>query len=90
MEISERELETILARQADRVAKESDERMQRYVGGLKEDFDHKVDTVLEYVEDVSEIKQTVDLTFEKVGEIAVDLEVVKEAVKDHEQRLTAR
>ena len=102
MEISKRELEQLMARQANRVAKESDkriagrfeawgkqsdERMQRYIGGLKEDFDHKLDTVLEYVQDIPVMKQKLDATFEAVGALTVDVEVIKDAIKDHELRL---
>lgn len=63
------------------------ERTERYLGTLKEDFDHKLNAVLESVKDVPAIKEKVDLTFEKVGEIAIDTEVIKEAIKDHEHRL---
>ncbi len=87
MDISKRELEEIMAKQAKEVAVGSDERMQRYIGGLKEDFDHKLGAVLEFVKDVPRIKQKLDATFDKVGEIAVDVEVIKEAAKDHERRL---
>lgn len=59
----------------------------RYLRALKEDFDHKLDAVLEAVGDVPEIKRKADLTLDKVGEIASDVEVTKEVVKDHELRL---
>ena len=73
------ELEVLLGRQQ--------RHTERYLGALKEDFDHKLDTVLEAVKDVPAIKEKIDLTFDKVGEIAVDVEVIKEAIKDHERRL---
>lgn len=101
MEISKDEIEKLLTRQADLVAKESDERIQLYIGGLKEDFDHKLDAVVEYVQDIPKIKEDVnvlqkdiaemkpklDATFEKVSEIAVDTEVIMESLKNHERRL---
>ncbi len=56
-----------------------------------DDVNDKVETIL--TTEIPEIKRKIDLTFEKVGEIAVDVEVIKETVKDHEvriQRLEAR
>lgn len=118
MQISNLELEEMMARQADRVSmesdqrldkrlahwskvsdkkmderferwsQESDERMQRYVGALKEDFNNKLQTVLEYVKDVPEIKRVLDLTFEEVGRLRVDMESVKFAINDLQQRVT--
>src|SRR3989338_8283117 len=63
-------------------AKESDERMQRYIGGLIEDFDHKIDTVMEYVKEIPDMKAKLDVTLEKDVEMAVDVEIIKNAVKD--------
>ncbi len=62
------------------------EDFSREVGALKEDFDHKLDVVLEILPD---IQQKLDATFEKVGEIAVDVDVdvIKTVVKDHEHRI---
>lgn len=86
---------------ADRVLAESQERTERYLGALKEDFDHKLDVVLEAVQPIADIQERltnveatvndmapkVDATFEKVGEMAVDIETTKEAVQDINQRL---
>lgn len=79
MEIDKKELKKILTEQR--------KEYEQYIGTLKEDFDHKLEAIHEAVQTVPEIKRVVDLTFEKVGEITVDLEVTKEVVKDHEQRL---
>lgn len=62
---------------------------ERHMGALKEDFDHKLDVILEAVKNIPVIKETLDRTFEKVGEITVDIEVVKTAIQDHEQRVRA-
>lgn len=85
--MDDKELKRLLTEQADRIAADAEARTKRYVGALQEDFNHKLETIREAVQDVPEIKKTVDLTFEKVGEITVDLEVTKEVVKEHEQRL---
>lgn len=63
------------------------EDFSREVGALKEDFDHKLDVVLEVVSVLPDIQQKLDATFEKVGEIAVDVDVIKTVVKDHEIRI---
>ena len=73
------ELESVLNKQS--------EKTELYLVALKEDFDHKVNSILEVVNDLPNIKSKVDLTFDKVGEIASDVEVIKETVKDHEVRL---
>ena len=93
MELPKQELEHMLAQQADRVAQESDERMKVYIGGLKEDFDSKLDTIMEYVADIPAIKEKQEVMFDTIGEIAEDVTILKEAVKDHAvrlQRLEAR
>lgn len=69
------------------VLKKQQETTERYIGGLKEDFDHKLDVVMEYVKDIPAIKEKQDMMFEQMGQMAVDIEVIKETVKDHEQRL---
>lgn len=93
--MNDTELTKLLKRQATQTAEvavsksvsESEQRMQRYIGVIKKDFDHKIDMVLELVQDIPAIKTKLDLTFVKVGEIAIDVEVIKETVKDHEVRL---
>ena len=115
MELSKAELERILDEKIDRALKESDERMERYIGILKEDSDDKLQAIFEYVKDIpgmkedittlkgdvrelktdvsilkvemKDMKNTQDVMFDKVGEIAEDVEVIKEGFKDHEQRL---
>lgn len=74
MEINKKELKKILTEQR--------KEYEQYIGTLKEDFDHKLEAISEAVQTVPEIKKTVDLTFEKVGEIAVDLEVTKVVSKN--------
>lgn len=79
---------------------EQQEQTERYIGSLKEDFDHKLDAVFEYVKDIPTItqKQVIagkklerveelqDVLVDKVGEIAEDITVIKETVKDHKVR----
>ncbi len=69
------------------IVAEVTEETQRYIGALKEDFDHKLDAVLEVVSVLPDIQQKLDATFEKVGEIVVDIDVIKTVVKDHEHRI---
>ena len=63
------------------------EEFKREVGAFKEDIDHKLDAVLEFVKDVPEIKKKQDIMFDQMGAMAEDVAIIKEAVKDHEVRL---
>lgn len=74
MEIDEKKLKEILG--------EQQEQMERYVGGLKEDFDRKLEAVLEYVKDVPKIKERQDVMFDQLGEVTKSTAVIKEAVID--------
>jgi hypothetical protein len=87
MELSKNEVEQLLARQADRVTKESDKRMKDYIGALKEDSDHKLAAIMEYVKDVPAIKEKQDVMFDKIGDMATDVVVIKDTVQNHERRL---
>ena len=98
MEISDEQLEKMFAKQADRVAKEwniemkkwqqeSDERMERYIGALKEDTDDKFQTIFEYVQDIPAMKEKLDLLFDKVGELTEKDTLLTEVAKDHKVRL---
>lgn len=71
----------------DKILKKYQKQTEQYLGSLKEDFDHKLDAVLEYVSDVPEMKTKIDLTFEKVGEFTEKVEVATDVLKDHEQRI---
>jgi len=66
---------------------EQHEDTQRYLGAMQEHYDGKIAGVMELVQDIPAIKEKVDLTFDKVGEIAVDVEVVKEVIKDHSRSI---
>lgn len=79
MEIDKVELRKILGGQQ--------EQTERCLGSLKEDFDHKLDAVLEYVKDMPAIMDKQDVMFDKMGAMAEDITVIKETVKDHEWRL---
>lgn len=56
---------------------------ERYIGALKEDFDHKVDAVMEYVKDIPPMKEKQEMMFDTMGQMAEDITVIKEVVKDH-------
>lgn len=88
------DIEKTFKKYADQISAEAEERTQLYFSNLKESFNTKFDEVNtkfdavntridSVIEVVTEIDRKVDLTFEKVGEIAVDVEVIKETVKDH-------
>ncbi len=79
MEIDEQKLREILS--------EQQKETERYIGSIKEDFDNKLDIVLEQTSVVPEIQRTLNATFDKVGEIATDVEMIKEVAKGHEQRI---
>lgn len=79
MEIDERKLKEIL--------QEQQEQTERYLGALKEDFDHKLGAVLEYVKDIPEMKEKQDVMFDQLGQLTEVSTMIKEAVQDHEQRL---
>lgn len=78
--------------------KESDERMQRYVGAMKEDTTYKMEAIREVVmpllnlpeqvrrlqETTDEMKYTVDATFEQVGKLSEEHELLKQTVVRHE------
>lgn len=66
--------------------KEYQEQTERYLGALKEDFDYKLDTVLEHVKTIED-KQ--DMMFDKIGVMAEDIEIIKDTVQNHERRITA-
>lgn len=72
---------------ATKAVAKAEKQFERYVGALKEDFDSKLDTVLEQTKAIPEMQQTLNATFEEVGKLRVDMEVVKETIKDHEQQL---
>ena len=66
---------------------EQKEQTERYIGSLKEDFDHKLDVVFEYIKDIPGIKQQQNMMFEQMGRMMEDITVIKETVKDHEVRM---
>lgn len=101
MEIEEEKLEALLKRQAEMVSEQAQQQSEKYLGALKQDFDRKLDAVLEALqpmaamqekitnveETVNEMAPILDATFEKVGELAIEMETIKENLRDHEQRL---
>ncbi len=52
-----------------------------------EDIQSKIDLIFEAVEPIPQIQEKLDATFEEVGNLRVDMEVVKETIKDHEQSI---
>jgi hypothetical protein len=79
MEIEEKKFREILG--------EQQEKTERYIGALKEDFDSKLQVVLEQTSVIPEMQQTLNATFEEVGKLRVDMEAVKNIVGDHKVRL---
>ena len=71
----------------DKQSEELEQKFVTHVDAIKEDMDHRMDAIFEYVQDIPAIKEKLDLTFEKVGEIAVDVEILKQSARDHEQRI---
>lgn len=57
------------------------------MGGLRGELSELRGEMGDLREEVGEVRRIADLTFEKVGEIATDVEIIKETVKDHEVRL---
>ena len=66
---------------------ESDKEIKHYIGALTESHQHTIDAITEQTKDIPEIKRTVDMIFENMGKQEVDIEVLKESVRDHERRL---
>ena len=85
MQVWRKESDEKMRQYIDKQRQESDERMQRYSGALKEDSDHRMDAIFEYVKDMPSIKRLAELTFEKVGELAVDHEVRAQKLESHFQ-----
>jgi hypothetical protein len=79
----EKKFEVFVKKQMEQQRKE----FEHYTGVLAEDFDHKLQAVAESVQVLPEMQETLNATFEKVGEISVDVEVIKETIQDHERRL---
>lgn len=79
MKIDERKLRQLF--------QEQQQQTEWYLGTLKEDFDEKLQTVLEQTKVIPEIQRTLNATFDEVGKLRVDMESVKDVIKDHSQRL---
>lgn len=85
--MAKKELHEIAEIAATKAVAKVEERFERYVGALKEDFDHKLDTVLEAVQPIPQIQETLNATFEEVGKLRIDMEIIKHTVKNHEHRI---
>ncbi len=53
-----------------------------------EDIQGKINLILEAVEPIPKMQDKLDATFEEVGNIRVDLAVMKETVKEHSQSIS--
>jgi len=62
---------------------ESDHKLE----ALIEHHDEKFNTIMEYVQDIPEIKHKLDVVFNQVGELTVKVEVIGQTVQNHEQRI---
>jgi hypothetical protein len=99
--VEKKDLEKAAELAAVKAVTKSEKRFEDYIGALKEDFDHKIEAIFEYVKDVPAIKKNIeeskaelnqikdkqDIMFDKIGELAEDVNLIKEANKDYEVRL---
>ena len=85
--MEKKDFQKMLDKQAEQLEQRIEKKFKDHVDTLKEDMDHRMDAIFEYVKDVPKIKEKVDLTFDKVGKMAVDIEILKETAHDHEQRI---
>lgn len=81
---------------------ESKEHTERYLGAMSEDFQGKLKVVAENTtiisetrEDMSVVKETtqrmeekLDATFERAGELSVDMTTAQQNIHNHEKRIT--
>lgn len=70
-----------------KLSEESKEEIKHYMGALSESHQHTIDAIKEDTKDVPEIKRMVTMMFENMGKQEIDIEVLKESVRDHERRL---
>lgn len=93
MEIGSKDLSKIL----DDQRKQIEENFERHVGAIIEHTDSKFEAVLEHSQLVGEkvdrletrvdgIEKQQEVMFDKIGEIAEDVTIIKETVQDHEQK----
>jgi len=69
----------------------SSEEMQRYIGALMEQYKWDMDAIREnlhaILKDVPEMKRMITIMFENMGKQEGDIEMLKEAYQNHEERL---
>lgn len=59
------------------IFKEQQQQTERYLGVLKEDFDHKIDAVMEYVQDIPKMKDDIGVLQQDVGTLKEDVSILK-------------
>lgn len=70
-----------------KLKEESVKEMKHYIGGLQEDYNWKVEAILENTKGQQVANEKVDIMFDNMGKQEVDIEVLKESARDHERRL---
>jgi uncharacterized protein YqeY len=81
------EIESYIDQAVAKTRQESAEQMQLYIGALKEDMDHRMDAIKEYVKDVPASIEKQNEMSEKLDQLTTDDEFLKVIAKDHEQRI---
>lgn len=71
----------------DTVLQKQQEQTERYVGALKEDFDHKLDVVMEYVKDIPAIKERQEMMFEQMATMMETDILLRESIRGLDKRL---
>lgn len=69
----------------------SSEETQRYIGALMEQYNWDMDAIKENLQsilkDIPEMKRMLEILVETTGKHEVDIEILKEAYQNHEERL---
>ena len=69
----------------------SSEETQRYIGALMEQYKWDMDAIKENLQlilkDIPEMKRMLEILVETTGQHEVDIEMLKEAYQNHEERL---
>lgn len=53
-----------------------------------EDIQGKINLILEAVEPIPKMQETLDATFEEVGNLRTDMEVVKATITNHSEQIS--
>lgn len=67
--------------------KKSEEKTERYIGAMMENHQHTLDAISENTKDIPKMKEMIDIMFENMGKQEGDIEMLKDAYQNHEERL---